>query len=232
MPPKTKLPLGEVQTLTRWVEAGARWPNSKPGTSSEPPPSRASAAEPEPVKVGELTETTEEERPHWAFQPLVDPELPEVKDASWPQSPIDHFVLARLEAKACTPPRRSPSERCFAEPRSTCTACRPRRTRCKRFSPMIHPARSRRWSIDCWARRATASAGDATGSMSPATPTATVWTTTLFTPTPGVIAMPGIHFTQVTPTSCSWAHSVLASQSATIERYGVGSTAMACCTRR
>ena len=43
---------------------------------------------------------------------------------------------------------------------------------------------------------------------------------------------PGIHLTQVTPTSCSWAHSVLASQSATIERYGVGSTAMACCTRR
>ena len=103
MPPKTKLPLGEVQTLTRWVEAGARWPNSKPGTSSEPPPSRASAAEPEPVKVGELTETTEEERPHWAFQLLVDPELPEVKDASWPQSPIDHFVLARLEAKGLHP---------------------------------------------------------------------------------------------------------------------------------
>ena len=47
-----------------------------------------------------------------------------------------------------------------------------------------------------------------------------------------VLPKPGIHFTQVTPTSCSWAHSVLASQSATIERYGVGSTAMACCTRR
>ena len=103
MPPKTKLPLDEVQALTRWVEAGAPWPNSKPGTSSEPPPSKASAAEPEPVKVGKVTETTEEERPHWAFQPVVDPELPEVKDASWPQSPIDHFVLARLEAKGLHP---------------------------------------------------------------------------------------------------------------------------------
>ncbi len=48
----------------------------------------------------------------------------------------------------------------------------------------------------------------------------------------GKLSEPGIHLTQVTPTSCSWAHSVLASQSATIERYGVGSTAMACCTRR
>ena len=47
-----------------------------------------------------------------------------------------------------------------------------------------------------------------------------------------VFGEPDIHLTQVTPTSCSWAHSVLASQSATIERYGVGSTAMACCTRR
>ena len=51
-------------------------------------------------------------------------------------------------------------------------------------------------------------------------------------PKNAVFFMPGIHLTQVTPTSCSWAHSVLASQSATIERYGVGSTAMACCTRR
>ena len=73
MPPKTKLPLDEVQALTLWVEAGAPWPNSKPGTSSEPPPSKASAAEPEPVKVGEVTETSEEERSHWAFQPVVDP---------------------------------------------------------------------------------------------------------------------------------------------------------------
>ena len=47
-----------------------------------------------------------------------------------------------------------------------------------------------------------------------------------------IFGEPGIHLTQVTTTSCSWAHSVLASQSATIERYGVGSTAMACCTRR
>ena len=47
-----------------------------------------------------------------------------------------------------------------------------------------------------------------------------------------IFLKPDIHLTQVTPTSCSWGHSVLASQSATIERYGVGSTAMACCTRR
>ena len=42
----------------------------------------------------------------------------------------------------------------------------------------------------------------------------------------------GIHFIQVTPTSCGWAHGASASQSATIDRYGVGSTATACCTRR
>ena len=42
----------------------------------------------------------------------------------------------------------------------------------------------------------------------------------------------GIHFIQVTPTSCGWVHGASASQSATIDRYGVGSTATACCTRR
>ena len=42
----------------------------------------------------------------------------------------------------------------------------------------------------------------------------------------------GIHLTQVTPTSCGWAHGASASQSATIDRYGVWSTATACCTRR
>ena len=50
---------------------------------------------------------------------------------------------------------------------------------------------------------------------------------------PGVfVEIWGIHLTQVTPTSCGWAHGASASQSATIDRYGVGSTATACCTRR
>ena len=40
---------------------------------------------------------------HWAFEPPRRPELPHVKDQRWPRNPIDHFVLARLEAEGLHP---------------------------------------------------------------------------------------------------------------------------------
>jgi mono/diheme cytochrome c family protein len=40
---------------------------------------------------------------HWAFRPPIDPTLPRVRNPSWPKSPIDHFVLARLEAAGLAP---------------------------------------------------------------------------------------------------------------------------------
>ena len=43
------------------------------------------------------------DRNHWAFQPLSRPELPPVKRASWVRTPIDQFVLARLESRGWSP---------------------------------------------------------------------------------------------------------------------------------
>ncbi len=40
---------------------------------------------------------------HWAFQPVKKPAVPTVTDASWCQSPIDNFVLAKLEASGLHP---------------------------------------------------------------------------------------------------------------------------------
>ena len=40
---------------------------------------------------------------HWAFAPIRDSQLPEVKGNDWCRSPIDRFVLARLEAAAVKP---------------------------------------------------------------------------------------------------------------------------------
>lgn len=37
-------------------------------------------------------------RRHWAFERPATPQLPSVTDKSWPQNPIDHFVLAKLES--------------------------------------------------------------------------------------------------------------------------------------
>ena len=41
----------------------------------------------------------------WAWQPTSDPEVPEVVEVAWCRTPIDHFVLARLEAAGPRGPR-------------------------------------------------------------------------------------------------------------------------------
>lgn len=45
----------------------------------------------------------EEGRKHWAFQPLSQASPPAVKNAAWPRSDIDRFVLAKLEATGLSP---------------------------------------------------------------------------------------------------------------------------------
>src|ERR1043165_47272 len=42
---------------------------------------------------------------HWAFNPPVLPRIPQVSNRRWIRSPIDSFILARLEAKGIPPPR-------------------------------------------------------------------------------------------------------------------------------
>ena len=43
------------------------------------------------------------QRQHWAFVPPKDQPLPKVKDKAWPQSPVDNFILAKLEANGLKP---------------------------------------------------------------------------------------------------------------------------------
>ena len=81
MPPKGKLPDAEVAMLSRWVSMGAPWPANARTASG----GKDSAAE------------------HWAFRPVRPAAAPTVKDRSWVQSPVDAFVLARLEAKGIAP---------------------------------------------------------------------------------------------------------------------------------
>jgi hypothetical protein len=87
MPKGGKLKPAEIQALTDWVKMGAPWPESK-----------AAAVQSSPVKV-----ITAEQRAFWSFQPLKDPAIPAVKEKSWAKTNIDHFVLAKLEAKGMKP---------------------------------------------------------------------------------------------------------------------------------
>jgi len=63
----------QVALLTRWIDEGAAWP--------------ANAA---PNK-------------HWAWEAIQNPAPAPVRQTSWPLSPIDNFILARLEKDGITP---------------------------------------------------------------------------------------------------------------------------------
>jgi hypothetical protein len=86
MPPKGKLPQAQIDSLTRWVKLGAPWPErAAAGTRPGPPPVDAKARE------------------FWSFRPVARPKVPAVKDAGWVRTPVDAFVLARLEAAGLRP---------------------------------------------------------------------------------------------------------------------------------
>jgi mono/diheme cytochrome c family protein len=76
MPPKAKLPDPAVEALAEWVRRGAPWPVEKATSAADP----ASAA-------------------HWAFRPVAPVSPPAVTGSAWVASPIDAFVLAKLEAQ-------------------------------------------------------------------------------------------------------------------------------------
>ncbi|MCA9026990.1 MAG: DUF1549 domain-containing protein, partial [Planctomycetaceae bacterium] len=46
---------------------------------------------------------TADDRSHWAFQPVVRPELPQVTAVEWCRNPADRFVLAQLEERGLRP---------------------------------------------------------------------------------------------------------------------------------
>ncbi len=53
--------------------------------------------------VSEWIRQGAEYEPHWSFVAPVKPAVPEVKDKAWPRTPIDNFILAKLEDKGIKP---------------------------------------------------------------------------------------------------------------------------------
>jgi hypothetical protein len=86
MPPKGKLPAEAVAGLTEWIKSGAAWPNE--------------AANQKTVSTFDLQKRKAE---HWAWQPVRKNEPPAVRNASWVASPIDRFILAKLETQNLSP---------------------------------------------------------------------------------------------------------------------------------
>src|SRR5205807_9762741 len=95
---RIKMPLGaaklkdqEIADLSYWVRLGAPWPETKDQ------PKKEVAQEKKRFTI------TPEQRKFWSFHPIGKPEPLKVRDASWPKSPIDHFILAKLDAAGFQP---------------------------------------------------------------------------------------------------------------------------------
>ena len=89
---KLQMPFGgeklldrEIADLAAWVKMGAPWPEAAGLTAAAH------------MQIGS------EARNYWAFRPLAKSSMPGTSDQAWPQSPVDHFILARLEKEGLSP---------------------------------------------------------------------------------------------------------------------------------
>jgi dienelactone hydrolase/Ca2+-binding EF-hand superfamily protein len=91
MPPQKqggKLPEAVIANFEKWVQMGAPDPRDGGG-----------------AKVAKSSIDIEKGREHWAFQPVKKIAVPAVKDAAWPRSDIDRFLLAGMEERGVEPVR-------------------------------------------------------------------------------------------------------------------------------
>ncbi|MCE9560752.1 MAG: PSD1 and planctomycete cytochrome C domain-containing protein [Planctomycetes bacterium] len=79
MPPgKKKLTAAEIETLRKWIAAGAK----------------VEAPEPETLSIG--FPITDDDRRYWAFQPITRSRVPATKTTPAASNPVDAFLLAKL----------------------------------------------------------------------------------------------------------------------------------------
>jgi mono/diheme cytochrome c family protein len=94
MPPKGRLSAEAIAALTAWIQQGAPWPSTDTQLRTLP--------------GSREFKLTAEDRAFWSFQPIADPAPPTVVlggsgDIAWPKTPVDQFVLAKLETNGLKP---------------------------------------------------------------------------------------------------------------------------------
>lgn len=85
MPPKGKLADDVIAAFAQWIDMGV--------------PDPRAGAEAGPTKVIDIAAG----KKYWAFQPLAASAIPAVKNVAWARTPVDRFILARLEDTKLTP---------------------------------------------------------------------------------------------------------------------------------
>ena len=84
MPLGGRLPDAEIAVIKNWIDGGAEWDS---GVTLGPGAVSPGSSE---------KKFTDQQRRYWAFQKVVKPALPAVKDRDWTQNPIDAFIMAKL----------------------------------------------------------------------------------------------------------------------------------------
>lgn len=87
MPPRGRLPDGEIAILRTWIELGLPWSDDGLHIEIE--------EEDFPLEA--------RRREHWAWQPVSAARVPPVADTTWPHDDFDRFILARLEERNLKP---------------------------------------------------------------------------------------------------------------------------------
>jgi len=88
MPPKSKggkLPDAQLAIIAEWIKMGAPFPEA------------------DAKKVAKLSGLNDKARQHWAYQPVTKPAVPANKNQQWCRTPIDSFILQKLEANNMLP---------------------------------------------------------------------------------------------------------------------------------
>ena len=93
MPPKgEKLTTQQITDLTTWVQMGAPDPRNAPAGAK-------------------LSGLTDKAKAHWAYQPVKMPEVPPVvSDPKWVKTPIDAFILRKLDGLEMKPQKQAAKE--------------------------------------------------------------------------------------------------------------------------
>ena len=86
MPPGGRLSATEVAILRQWLESGAHFEPPQPSVG---------------VRIDKFDVASR--RNFWAFQRPVKHDPPEVQNPSWVRTPIDAFILSKLDAKGLKP---------------------------------------------------------------------------------------------------------------------------------
>ncbi|MFN7627382.1 MAG: DUF1549 domain-containing protein [Pirellula sp.] len=92
MPPTGAIPATEIAVLEEWIRFGAMDPRESIPELENNKPTGMSIAD---------------GREFWSMRPLANPAIPKVQNVDWVQTPIDAFVLERLERLGIAPAPRA-----------------------------------------------------------------------------------------------------------------------------